>query len=120
LTLLPSPFEKLKVKKGVVVCGRIELSFGPIAGEVIDKIRATGNKVDMSVEQAILEAVRTLPFNKQQEIMATPPASATRQHRSSPSQVSRGFLPAEGSPFQQRTLTKPDARSGRTSQEEDI
>jgi hypothetical protein len=70
LTLLPSPFEKLKVKKGVVVCGRIELSFGPIAGEVIDKIREIGKKVDTSVEQAILEAVRTLPFNRQQEILA--------------------------------------------------
>lgn len=84
--------KKLKANRGV---GSLR-PVGYKAVEAIGKIRDNRSEVDMSVEQAILEAVRTLPFDKQQEILSH--ATRLRDEAASkmPFQSIKGILASRG------------------------
>jgi len=88
--------KNLREERRVVVSEQSPRPFGPAAVKAIGKIRDNRSEVDMSVEQAILEAVRTLPFDKQQEILRH--ATRLRDEAASkiPFQSIKGILASRG------------------------
>jgi predicted nucleic acid-binding protein len=76
----------------------------------IGKIRNNGIEVDMSVEQAILEAVRTLPFDKQQEILNHATRLRDEAASKTPFQSIEGILANRGISVSAEDIDEADAR----------